>query len=298
MKTTNFANIIRLLDDVAITPEDALAALCAELDDPQLRREISGIAAHNLQMVQSGTSLGLHRGDLVEDGLKPMTSTHLANGRRGILLLSDFDTAVLGRAFEMREESEIIGFSGRTMVLKIISDGELRLTRFTCEPEREDQKISAGVTFTGQCEHVLTRDSPACVFDAESATYRIDQVSGPVLCLLVSYYCADVSTSLRVNKSTGKVIKVTPSDHAFASAVACLSTLPMLDQELAEAAAMKFVDHPVFYVRWEAIRQLAALKGSASVPIIEDRLADEDSPLVTDGLVRLRDHLAGAVPCQ
>lgn len=292
MQTSLFARIVDTLNDPAPSPEEATRTLCAQLDDPHLPIELAVIAARNLEMLESGSSLGMHRGDLIENGIKGLASTHIAQGSRGVMLLSDFDPAVTGNAFAQMGNSEIIAFPGRHMILKVIT-GSLCLTRFDCDPVDDDRKITAGVTFTGERAMRLDRNAPACLFDAKGSTYRVTEVVGPVLCVIASFLCPGVTCSLRVETATGKVTQVTPNDHSFASAMVCLQTLPMLEPALAREAARKYLDHPVFYVRWEAIRQLAALEGTESLPLIRARIEEEKSDLLLDGLHRLHDHLAG-----
>ncbi len=159
-----------------------------------------------------------------------------------------------------------INFSGQVTVLKFVRAGGATLSFWEAPPIAGDF-TAAGA---GTCRHVGSRrvaDGEVLVIDGRSQSYIVDHASANFLLLQAVIKADQAPLGVEYDAATGTYLGCSATDDAD-SRIQMMATLlrKLGGGDAAFAAIAGFLDHPRFFVRWHAMRELLGIDARAALP--------------------------------
>jgi len=186
-----------------------------------------------------------------------------------------------------------IGFTGQVSMLKFVKAGGASLSLW------EAPKIEAGFTAAaaGQCVRTGKRrlaDGDLLLVDGRRQSFVIEQARSNLFILQATVVLDQAPLTVEYDSATHAFVGCAAKDDS-ASRIQMLTTLlRKLDCEGAFAAIAPFLDHPDFFVRWHAMKELLGIDAVTAVPQLR-RMAEQDPhPDARRAARQVLDRLASA----
>ena len=190
-----------------------------------------------------------------------------------------------------------VNFNGQVTVLKFVRAGRATLSFW--EAPRITGDFSAA--HAGACRKVGERrvaGGEVLIIDGRSQSYVIEHARANILLLQAAIKADRAPLGVEYDAATGAYLGCSATDDADTRIQMMTTLLRKLDGgEAAFVAVAAFLDHPRFFVRWHAMRELLGIDARAARPRLAAMAARDPHPEVRAAaqatLARL-DGLSGA----
>lgn len=187
-----------------------------------------------------------------------------------------------------------INFSGQITILRFLRAGGIRLSFWEARPIADDFAASGA----GLCRHVGSRriaDGETIVVDGRSQSYIVDHASANFLLLQAAIKTGQAALGVEYDAATGGYLGCSATDDAD-SRVQMMATLlrKLGGGETAARAVADLLDHPRFFVRWHAMRELLGIDPAAALPRLTAMAARDPHPDVRAAAAATLARLDGA----
>ncbi len=171
-----------------------------------------------------------------------------------------------------------INFSGQINVLRFLRAGGAWLSFWEAPPITENFSASNA----GLCRHVASRriaDGETIVVDGRSQSYIVDHASANFLLLQAAIKTGQAPLGVEYDAATGRYLGCSATGDAD-SRIQMMTTLlrKLGGGEAAFRAVADLLDHPRFFVRWHAMRELLGIDPSAALPRLKTMAARDPHP--------------------
>jgi HEAT repeat protein len=116
-------------------------------------------------------------------------------------------------------------------------------------------------------------------------------MEGQIAFLIASMNIIRSSISLIASISDGKINKTVPLHAYDARCRVAMTVLRETGDPDAVNFIRQFVDHPVFFVRWHALRELAKKSPVEALQRLPNFLDREKNPMVKDAAIKMKSYL-------
>ncbi|MBX3562368.1 MAG: HEAT repeat domain-containing protein [Sphingomonas sp.] len=191
----------------------------------------------------------------------------------GLLVYEDAHVMVAAgvtRALELATHKQgkqggSINFSGQITVLKFVHGGGAMLS-FWEAPRIADDFTAAGA---GSCRLVDRRrisDGEILVIDGRSQSYVVDHAGANLLLLQAAIKVDQAPLAVEYDAATGAYLGSSATDDADSRVQMIATLVRKLGHDGAFGAVATLLDHPRFFVRWHAMRELIGIDARAALP--------------------------------
>jgi hypothetical protein len=170
-----------------------------------------------------------------------------------------------------------IQFSGQIGALRFLKAGGVSLAFWECDPI--DARFSAGSA--GECRPIGTRriaDGETIVVDGRRQSYVIDQAAANFIVLLANVKTGQAPVSVEYDAGTHRFIGCSAVDEGDCRIRMVATLARTLGHEQAFDAIAGFLDHPSFFVRWHAMKELLGIDLAAGLPRLKRMAAGDPHP--------------------
>jgi hypothetical protein len=170
-----------------------------------------------------------------------------------------------------------IQFSGQIGVLRFLKAGGVRLAFWECDPIGPD--FSAATA--GECRPTGAReigDGQTIVVDGRRQSYIIEQASANFVVLQAAVKTGQAPVSVEYDAATRRFIGCSAVDEGDCRIQMVATLARSLGHREAFAAISGFLDHPSFFVRWHAMKELLGIDAEAALPHLKLMAAHDPHP--------------------
>ena len=170
-----------------------------------------------------------------------------------------------------------VGFSGQLGVFRFLRAGGATLSFWEAPP------IGPGFTAAdaGTCRRTGERridDGEILVIDGRHQSYVIEGMRGSFVLLQASIAVGQAPLSVEYDSVTGAYVGCTATGDTSSRIQMLTTLLRKLDHRPAVAAIAGFLDHPDFFVRWHAMKELLGLDAASALPHLKRMAATDPHP--------------------
>ncbi|MGQ0660618.1 HEAT repeat domain-containing protein [Sphingosinicella sp.] len=170
-----------------------------------------------------------------------------------------------------------IQFSGQIGVLRFLKAGGLSLAFWECDP------IDAGFSAAsaGECWPVGARriaDGETIIVDGRHQSYIIEQAAANFIVLQANLKTGQAPVSVEYDAGTRCFIGCSAVDEGDCRIQMVATLARTLGHEEAFAAIAGFLDHPSFFVRWHAMKELLGIDLATTLPHLKRMAARDPHP--------------------
>ncbi len=170
-----------------------------------------------------------------------------------------------------------VGFSGQLGVFRFLKAGGATLSFW--EAPRIGPDFSAANA--GTCRRTGERpiaDGEILVIDGRHQSYVIEKMRSSFVLLQASIAVDQAPLSVEYDSTTGAYVGCTATGDTSSRIQMITTLLRKLDHRPAFAAIAGFLDHPDFFVRWHAMKELLGLDAAAALPHLKRMAATDPHP--------------------
>lgn len=173
-----------------------------------------------------------------------------------------------------------VNFNGQITVLKLVRAGGATFSFWEAPPITDEFSASSA----GRCRRAAeraVRDGEILVIDGRSQSYVIEHAATNLLVLQAAIRTDQAPLSVEYDAISGVYLGCSATDDAD-SRVQMIATLlrKLGGGEAAFAAIAAYLDHPRFFVRWHAMRELLGIDARAAQPRLAVMAARDPHPEV------------------
>ncbi|WCT74975.1 HEAT repeat domain-containing protein [Sphingomonas naphthae] len=202
-----------------------------------------------------------------------------------LVRLAALKTADLGR--------RAIGFSGDTTMLRVIEPGGATISLWSADPAGPDFDPATAQPCRRDGEVALSAGQRLTI-DGTCRSYVIESASSDILLLQATVRGAGGPLLVEYDAVTHRFLSMNATDNAASRTLLIQSLLVAQGRRDAVPVLAAQAEDDRFFVRWQAVRALAALDPAAAAPLI-DRMAERDpQPDVRRAAAATREHLCRA----
>ncbi len=188
-----------------------------------------------------------------------------------------------------------INFNGQVTILKLVRAGGATLSFWEAPPITGEFSAAN----PGTCRRVGARkvaDGEVLVIDGRSQSYVIEHAAANILLLQAAIKTGQAPLSVEYDATTGAYLGCSAADDTD-SRIQMMATLlrKLGGGEAAFAAIVPFLDHPRFFVRWHAMRELLGIDARAAQPRLAAMAARDPHPEVRTAAQATLDRLGHLV---
>jgi hypothetical protein len=160
-----------------------------------------------------------------------------------------------------------IQFSGQLSIIKFIRAGNATISWW------EAPEISANfVGSKGRCRRVRcdrVADGQIIMADGRREAFAIESADADLVLLHANVKTGRAPVSVEYSTSTGEFAGCAAVDERSSRAQMMMTLLRTLHAEGAFEAIARCLDHPDFFVRWHAMRELLGIDADSAIPNLE-----------------------------
>jgi hypothetical protein len=265
----------------AMAPETSAADIVGAADgilrEPTWLAELSTALLEEFETRQREEApfRGLFR-DGGADALTPFGVLEHPNLR---LVLESLDAPLLNAARAAGPALETLVFSGQHASVRMVGHGSVTLQIYRTDRFDDCTDFAAPRSVHHEDPVTIRTGSPLVHINRMSG-FRLVSAEGAPLLMLTTTPVDASPVTLHVSAETGKVIKVAPNSTRHSPLPFHLSVLSLLGDERAAGVAESMASHDAFFVRWDAMRQLAMMRGEGALETLEYFMSGEANPMV------------------
>lgn len=170
-----------------------------------------------------------------------------------------------------------ITFTGHVGLLKFVAAGGARLSFW--EAPRIDGDFSAATA--GRCTRTgerLLEDGEILTVDGRFQSYVIEHARSNLVVLQASIKRDQAPLRVEYDSATGDYVGCSANGEGVSRIQMLTTLLRKLDCDGAFDAVAGFLDHPDFFVRWHAMRELLGIDAGAALPHLRRMAARDPHP--------------------
>lgn len=170
-----------------------------------------------------------------------------------------------------------IHFSGQLSVLRFLQAGRVSLSFWKCDPIGAD--FNAAVA--GECRPTGRRaigDGETIVVDGRRESYIIDSASTNFIVLQATVKTGQAPVSVEYDAETRRFLGCSAVDEGDCRIQMIASLVRILGHDDAFPAIAAFLDHPSFFVRWHAMKELLGIDAGTALPHLKLMAARDPHP--------------------
>ena len=188
-----------------------------------------------------------------------------------------------------------VNFTGQVGVLKFVKAGGARIGFW--------EAPAIGETFSAAtaeiCRKTVSRtiaDGEIVVVDGRRQSYVIEHAAANLVVLQAAIRTCQAPVSVEYDAGSGAYLGCSATDDG-ASRIQMIATLVRkLGHDQAFDAIAAFLDHPSFFVRWHAMRELAGIDAAAALPHLKRMAARDPHPDPRAAARVVLDRIESALP--
>jgi hypothetical protein len=187
-----------------------------------------------------------------------------------------------------------VNFNGQVTVLKLVRAGDAVLSFW--EARRIADDFSAANA--GACRKVGEReiaDGEILIVDGRSQSYVIEHANANILLIQAAIKVDQAPLSVEYDAATCAYLGCSATSDADSRLQMIATLVRKLGQEGAFAAIAPLADHPRFFVRWHAMRELIGLDAVAALPRLSAMATLDPHPDVRDAARIALERVQGAL---
>ena len=184
-----------------------------------------------------------------------------------------------------------IQFSGQISVLRFLKAGGTRLSFWACPPIGAD--FSAATA--GECRPTGSfevEDGETIIVDGRRQSYIIEQAAANFIVLQANLKTGQAPVSAEYDAATRRFIGCSAVDEGDCRIQMIATLARTLGHADAMPAIAAFLDHPSFFVRWHAMKELLGIDVRAATPHLKRMAADDAHPDVRAAARQVLDRIA------
>lgn len=158
-----------------------------------------------------------------------------------------------------------IQFSGQISVLRFLKAGGARLSFWACDPIGADFCAATA----GECRPTgafQIEDGETIVVDGRRQSYIIDRAAANFIVLQANIKTGQAPVSVEYDASTRRFLGCSAVDEGDCRVQMVATLARTLGHRDAFPAIAAFIDHPSFFVRWHAMKELLGIDAQAATP--------------------------------
>ena len=188
-----------------------------------------------------------------------------------------------------------VNFTGQVGVLKFVKAGGARIG-FWDAPEIGETFSAATAGICRKTESRAIADCEIVVVDGRRQSYVIEHARSNLVVLQANLRTGQAPVGVEYDAASGAYIGCSATDDG-ASRIQMIATLVRkLGHEEAFEAIAAFLDHPSFFVRWHAIRELVGIDAAAALPHLKRMAARDPHPDPRAAARLVLDRIESALP--
>lgn len=187
-----------------------------------------------------------------------------------------------------------IHFTGQLSVFRFLKSGGAALSFWECEPIGAD--FSAATA--GQCRRTGTRkirDGETIVVDGRSQSFIIEHAAANFVVVQANIKTGQAPVSAEYDAETRHFLGCCAVDEGDCRIQMIATLVRLLGHDEAFDAIAGFLDHPSFFVRWHAMKELLGIDVAAAWPLL-NRMAIGDPHPEPRAAARMVLDRIGAAP--
>lgn len=184
-----------------------------------------------------------------------------------------------------------IQFSGQISVLRFLKAGGTRLSFWACDPIGTD--FSAATA--GQCRPTGSfelEDGETIVVDGRRQSYIIERAAANFVVLQANLKTGQAPVSAEYDAHSRRFIGCSAVDEGDCRIQMMATLVRTLGHADALVAIAPFIDHPNFFVRWHAMKELLGIDVQATLPHLKRMAAEDPHPDVQAAARQVLDRIA------
>lgn len=279
---------------MAALPEDATAETVAAAAQTLLAddRWLDGLVARVAEAMRQDAFFeppfrALHTD--IHTGLLAYEDAHLSIAA-GVSRL-----APLARRKQQGRGKGSVNFTGQVNVLKFLKAGGLRLGFWECEPI--DALFSAARS--GKCRPTGSRaiaDGEVIVIDGRRQSFVIEHAAANFILVQANVKTGQAPVSVEYDRESRAVIGCSAVDEGDCRIQMVATLARTLGHAQAFEAIAGFLDHPSFFVRWHAMKELLGIDVAAAWPHLKRMAIRDPHPEPRAAARMVLDRIAAAPP--
>lgn len=171
-----------------------------------------------------------------------------------------------------------VTFTGRPSLITVISDHEVSFRMWRIPPVDDLADISQLRCSEGELIRMSKGES--MLLDGRQGAVSVVTISGPVTLLHAVDRHNAAPVMIEFDVATSAPRKIRPVEKSAERVRLLTTALRLFGVEDRALLLAKFSSHPDFFIRWHAMRELVALKGTDAVDDLRRFLEVEQNPIV------------------
>jgi len=170
-----------------------------------------------------------------------------------------------------------INFTGHVSLLKFLSAGGARMSFW----EAPEIKPDFSAATAGRCTRTgerLIEDGEIVTVDGRYQSYVVEHARSNLVVLQASIKRDQAPLRVEYDSATGGYVGCSASGDGVSRIQMLTTLLRKLDCDGAFASVAAFIDHPDFFVRWHAMRELLGIDAAAALPHLKRMAARDPHP--------------------
>lgn len=184
-----------------------------------------------------------------------------------------------------------IQFSGQISVLRFLKAGRARLSFWACDPIGPDFRAASA----GECRPTGSfeiEDGETIIVDGRRQSYIIEQASANFIVLQANLKTGQAPVSTEYDAQTRRFIGCSAVDEGDCRIQMIATLVRTLGHADALVAIAPFIDHPNFFVRWHAMKELLGIDVRATLPHLKRMAGEDPHPDVRDAARQVLERIA------
>ena len=188
-----------------------------------------------------------------------------------------------------------VNFTGQASLLKFVKAGGARIG-FWDAPEIGENFSAATAGTCRKTESRAIADGEIIVIDGRRQSYVIEHARTNLVVLQASIRAGQAPVSVEYDAASGAYRGCSATDDG-ASRIQMIATLVRkLGHDQAFEAIAAFLNHPSFFVRWHAMRELAGIDAARALPHLKLMAARDPHPDPRAAARLVLDRIESALP--
>lgn len=222
----------------------------------------------------------------------------------GLLVFEDAHITIaagVSRVMQLAAKKNVVGkaasvnFIGQVSLLKFVKAGGARIG-FWEGPEIGENFSAATAGCAHRTESRAIADGEILVVDGRRQSYAIEHAASNLVVLQANLRTGQAPVSVEYDAASGAYLGCSATDDG-ASRIQMIATLVRkLGHDQAFEAIAAFLDHPSFFVRWHAMRELVGIDAAAALPHLKRMAARDPHPDPRAAARVVLDRIESALP--
>ncbi len=170
-----------------------------------------------------------------------------------------------------------VNFTGQVSVLRFLKAGGVRLAFWECDPIGADFSAAGA----GQCRPIGSReiaDGETIIIDGRRQSFVIEHAAANFVLVQANVKTGQAPVSVEYDAASRRFIGCSAVDEGDCRIQMVATLARILGHEQAFAAISAFLDHPGFFVRWHAMKELLGIDLAAALPHLKHMAAHDPHP--------------------